>query len=161
MHVYEDWNIDSALKTDMTTYYRIATVLRLCFPSDLCDNGRRLTDQARNRMDAAIRRLVGHGMPKERLQVKALCDRIDILLMKFAEVQDIGAPLLKYLEKCKDAYAQDAVKEKLKPFKDSFHAIRLISIDPQEQSVHRKLLAMYDALIDRGGKYHNSVAKMS
>lgn len=161
MHVYEDWNIDSALKTDMTTYYRIATVLRLCFPSDLCDNGRRLTDQARNRMDAAIRRLVGHGMPKERLQVEALCDRIDILLMKFAEVQDIGAPLLKYLEKCKDAYAQDAVKEKLKPFKDSFHAIRLISIDPQEQSVHRKLLAMYDALIDRGGKYHNSVAKMS
>lgn len=160
MHVYEDWNIDSALKKDMTTYYRIPAVLRLCFPNDLCDNGTHLTGQARTRMDEAVRRLVGHGMPKERLGTKELCDRIDTLLMLFAANQNIGEPLLKYLQECKDDYARDVVKEKLKPFRDSFHAIRLLSIDPQEKSVHRKLLAMYDALIDRGGKYHNNVTKM-
>lgn len=160
MHVYEDWNIDSALKEDMTTYYRISAVLRLCFPDDLCDNGTHLTDQARKRMDEAVRKLVGHGMPKKRLQAKELCDRIDTLLMRFANDQNIGEPLLNYLQECKDDYAQDMVKEKLRPFRDSFHAIRLLSIDPQEKNVHRNLLAMYDALIDRGGKYHNNVTKM-
>lgn len=161
MHVYEDWNIDSALKLDMTTYFRISAVLRLCFPGDLCNNGVCLTEQARKRMDEAVRKLVGHGMPKERLQAKELCDRIDSLLRLFAENRDIGEPLLEYLRRCQSDYAQDAVKEKLKPFYDSFHAIRLLSIDPQEKSAHGYLLRMYDALIDRGGEYHNNVAEMS
>jgi len=150
MHVFEDWDLDSALAEDMTNTYRIPAVLRQCYQDCLDENGQ-LTTAARACIEEAIQRLELHGMPR-RLTAADLCDRIDSLLKQFNENEEIGAPLLEYLRLCKSDYEKDAVKAALQPFTNSYQAIRLLAIDPREPDVHQKLLAMYDALIDRGGR---------
>lgn len=148
MHVFEDWDLDSALDTDMANTYRIPVVLRLCYGHYLGGNGQ-LTVEARDHIEKAILRLELHGMP-HRLDSTKLCNRLDSLLCEFNENEEIGAPLVEYLKQCKIDYDQDTVKTALKPFTDSYQAIRLLSIDPKDPDCNEKLLAMYDALTDRG-----------
>lgn len=128
MHVFEDWDLDSALAEDMANTYRIPAVLRLCYENCL-DGGERLTAEAHSCIEEAIRRLELHGMPP-RLDAAGLCDRIDSLLQTFSENRDIGAPLLEYLHLCKSDYVNDTVKATLQPFANSYQAIRLLAIDP-------------------------------
>lgn len=149
MHVFEDWDLDSALDADMAIPYRISAVLHLCYGH--CLNGvGLLTDEARGCIDSAVTRLEGHGMPAHRLDSAKLCDKLDSLLRKFNENKEASEPLLIYLAQCKSDYEQDAVKAALKPFTDSYQAIRLLNIDPEGPDRHEKLLAMYNALIDKG-----------
>lgn len=150
MHVFEDWDLDSALAEDMTNIYRIPAVLWQCYKNYLDENNQ-LTDAARQCVAKAFQRLELHGMP-HRLVTAELCDRIDGLLKKFSENKEISAPLLDYLSLCKSDYEKDTAKAALRPFADSYQAIRLLNIDPQDSDVHNKLLYMYDALIDRGGR---------
>ena len=151
MHVFEDWDLDSALEKDMANTYRIPSILHLCYGYCLDGSGQ-LTSEARGYIESAILRLEKHGMPEHRLDSTNLCNRLDSLLRKFNENKDVSEPLLTYLYRCKSDYAQNTVKAALKPFADSFQAIRLLAIDPEGPDCHEKLLAMYDALIDREGR---------
>ncbi len=150
MHVFEDWDLDSALAVDMANTYRISAVLHLCY-RDCLDRDGQLTGEAYRRVEEAIGRLEGHGMPP-RLIATELCERINTLLREFNKSKEISEPLLAYLRLCKSDYKKGKVKAALKPFAESYQKIRLLAIDPQESDVHEKLLAMYDALIDRGGR---------
>lgn len=150
MHVFEDWDLNSALAEDMTNTYRIPAVLRQCYADYLDANGQ-LTAAAHKRIDGALQRLELHGMP-HRLDAGDLCGRLNRLLEEFSENEEVSVPLLEYLRLCKSDYEKDAVKATLRPFADSYQAIRLLAIDPRGSDVHNKLLAMYDALIDRGGR---------
>lgn len=149
MHVFEDWDLDSALEKDMANTYRISAVLHLCYGYCL-DGGGQLTNEARGCIERAILCLKGHGMPKHRLDSTKLCNRLNSLLRRFNKNKKVSEPLLTYLCRCKSDYAQEAVKTALKPFADSYQAIRLLAIDPEGPDRHEKLLAMYDALVDRG-----------
>lgn len=150
MHVFEDWDLNSALAEDMTNTYRIPAVLWLCYEDYLDENGQ-LTATARGYIEETLQRLELHGMP-HRLAADNLCDRIDSLLKKFSENKEISAPLLEYLQLCKFNYEKDTVRTALRPFAESYQVIRLLAIDPRNSDVHNKLLVMYDALIDRGGR---------
>ena len=149
MHVFEDWDLKSALSEDMANTYRISAVLRLCSGNCLNSSGQ-LTTEARGRIADALDRLKLHGMPP-RLDANELCNKIDSLLYVFNENEDIGAPLLEYLQMCKSDYEEATVKAALKPFADSYQAIRLLAIDPMDPDCPEKLLAMYNALINKGG----------
>lgn len=149
MHVFEDWDLDSALEVDMANPYRISAVLHLCYRHCLNGEGK-LTDEARGSIDSAIMRLEGHGMPAHRLDSTELCNRLDSLLHKFNENKEVSEPLLTYLRQCKSDYEQDTVKAALRPFTDSYQAIRLLTINPEGPDCHEELLAMYNALIDKG-----------
>lgn len=150
MHVFEDWDLDSALDKDMANTYRIPAVLRLCYSQYLTSDGQ-LTAEANKCIENAILRLESHGMPN-RLDSTGLCDRLNELLCGFNENIEISEPLCEYLRQCKSDYEKDTVKTALKPFTDSYQAIRLLAINPKEQDYRENLLTMYDALTCRGGR---------
>lgn len=150
MHVFEDWDLDSALAEGMTNTYRIPAVLYQCYKDYLDENGQ-LTVTAHKSIEEALQRLELHGMP-HRLSADSLCGRINSLLEKFGENDEISAPLMEYLWLCKSDYEKDTVKAALAPFAESYREIRLLAVDPREPDVHDKLLGMYDALIDKGGR---------
>lgn len=150
MHIFEDWDLNSSLAEDMSNTYRIPAVLWLCY-EDYLDESGQLTSAAYKCIEEALQRLELHGMP-HRLDADDLCGRLDSLLKTFSENEEISAPLLEYLHLCKSDYEKDTVKAALQPFADSYQVIRLLAIDPRDSDVHNKLLVMYDALIDRGGR---------
>lgn len=147
MHVYEDWNIDSALAIEMNYIYRIPAVLHLCYRDCLGDRERQLTQMARERVSVAVARLEGHGMPAGRIDAEALCDRVDNLLGLFDENIRMGTPLLRYLEMCRDYYSRQEVRESLRKFSRSFKKLRLWDMDPENKNVHGRLVEMYQTLL--------------
>ncbi len=147
MHVYEDWDLDSALGlNEMSMTYRIPSVLRLCFSDSLEDGGGRLTREARQRVETAIARLVGHGMPASRLDADKLCGRVDQLLEVFTEAETTGAPLLEYLLLCRQDYQTPEVKKKMRRFSEAFQKVRLFAVDPEEGELQKRLAEMYTTL---------------
>lgn len=147
MHVYEDWNVDSALAIEMNYIYRIPAVLRLCYSNCLKDGQQELTETAQNRVRTAVARLEAHGMPPSRVNAEALCSRINKLLGLFCENTRIGRPLLHYLEMCRDYYSRQEVRESLQKFPDSFKKLRLWDMDPKVKNVHGQLVEMYETLL--------------
>lgn len=145
MHVYEEWDLDSALCREMSSIYRVSAVLRLCF-LDCLENNVCLSHEARRRMEAAVTRLAGHGMPKNRLNAQALCNQVDLLLKDFAATEETGAPLLEYLSDCRRDYSHQRVKEEMDKFSKSFQKIRLLAVDPEGEDLHEKLVEMHSAL---------------
>lgn len=99
MHVYEEWDLDGGRVMNMCAACRIPAVLRLCFRDSLEDH-LRLNDEAREKLEAAIKRLEGHGMPTGRLNAETLCIQVDRHLEAFAAMENEGAPLLEYLSMC-------------------------------------------------------------
>jgi len=147
MHVYEDWDLNSALSPDeMSMTFRIPSVLRLCFSDSLEEGKDRLTRKARQRVKTAIARLVAHGMPESRLNADQLCDQVDQLLNAFAKAGATGAPLLEYLLLCRQDYQAPDVKEKMQRFSKSFRKVRLFAVDPGEENLPKKLVEMYTTL---------------
>lgn len=147
MHVYEDWNVDSALAIEMNYIYRIPAVLRLCYSSGLEDGQQRLTDAAQNRVKTAVAQLEAHGMPQGRVNADALCLRINELLGLFCQNARVGKPLLHYLEMCRDYYSRQAVRKDLQKFSDSFKKLRLWDMNPRAKNVHERLVEMYKTLL--------------
>lgn len=147
MHVYEDWNVDSALAIEMNYIYRIPAVLRLCYSDCLEDGQQKLTQGARNRVKKAVTSLEAHGMPKNRIDAWALCSRVDELLGLFCENARVGKHLLDYLEMCQDCYSKQDVQERLQKFSNSFKKLRLWNINPEAKNVHEQLVEMYETLL--------------
>lgn len=147
MHVYEQWDLDSALSVDeMSITYRVPAVLSLCFKESLEDEGKRLTPAARDQVKTAITRLVAHGMPGNRLDADSLCGRIDELLQAFAESSVTSRPLMDYLSLCREDYQTETVREGMQKFSDAFQKIRLFAADQRGERLHRSLVEMYNAL---------------
>lgn len=144
MHVYEEWDLDGGRVMNMCAACRIPAVLRLCFRDSLEDH-LRLNDEAREKLEAAIKRLEGHGMPTGRLNAETLCIQVDRHLEAFAAMENEGAPLLEYLSMCQEVYQDPRVRKKMDKF-------------PEQVSVHicgllrGGLQFPQDPAADRGAK---------
>lgn len=152
MHVYEDWNLDSALGIEAAKTYRVPAVLRLCFARDLEVGDVYLTQNARKRIAEAVLRYKEHGgMKNSNLDAEKVCCRIEDLLHAFKEDEPIGLCLIRYLEKCILDYKSKNVLGELDEFAQSFQQIRLLSITPNQDTTHDALIEMYYALVNRRG----------
>ena len=149
-HIYEDWDLDSSLPKETPKIFRIAAVLRLCFPGALSSNQIILTCDARQSIADAANRLIAHGVSEKRLDANALCNRVDDLLNMFKEHASAGQYLLDYLGLCIDEYEKIDAFNKLKPFAEGFKRIRLHTIDPNAENTRDKIVEMYYALINVG-----------
>ncbi len=153
MHVYEDWDPDFSLELEMANEYRIPAVLRLCFRNSLDTKQCSLTEACKKSVADAIECLEAHGIPKERLNAREICTRVDELLQKYKQNEAVAQPLMDYLQACLNEYTELGVWNKLQKYANSFKKIRLLSIKPNSEDVNKRLVNMYYALIHRrGGK---------
>ena len=150
--VYEDWNPDDSLPQDDPSRFRISAVLYLLFQKDLTMDELRLCPAAKAAIKDAVAQLEAHGMRRDRIDPQALCTRVNALLSDFEQRLWIGEPLLDYLKLCLDNYEKAGAWEALASYRNDFQRIRLLSIEPDAEDTHSRIIAMYRALITGGEK---------
>ena len=144
--VFEEWNISIALPTDAPYTYRIASVLRVCFPDALNDEKTALTQAAQNELAAAIDNLIRHQMPDERLQCGELVSQIELLLQRYHDDCEWTAePLEEYLRLCQRAY-KDTKHERMERYQRAFKQVRLLEGNVDSDGVTQ----MFSSLISIG-----------
>lgn len=144
--VFEEWNISIALPTDAPYTYRIASVLRVCFPDALNDEKTALTQAAQNELAAAIDNLIRHQMPDERLQCGELVSQIEFLLQRYHDDCEWTAePLEEYLRLCQRAY-KDTKHERMERYQRAFKQVRLLEGNVDSDGVTQ----MFSSLISIG-----------
>lgn len=144
--VFEEWNVSIALPTDAPYTYRIASVLRVCFPDALNDEKTALTQAAQNELAAAIDNLIRHQMPDERLQCGELVSQIELLLQRYHDDCEWTAePLEEYLRLCQRAY-KDTKHERMERYQRAFKQVRLLEGNVDSDGVTQ----MFSSLISIG-----------
>lgn len=144
--VFEEWNISIALPADAPYTYRIASVLRVCFPDALNDEKTALTQAAQNELAAAIDNLIRHQMPDERLQCGELVSQIELLLQRYHDDCEWTAePLEEYLRLCQRAY-KDTRHERMERYQRAFKQVRLLEGNVDSDGVTQ----MFSSLISIG-----------
>ena len=144
--VFEEWNVSIALPTDAPYTYRIASVLRVCFPDALNDEKTALTQAAQNELAAAIDNLIRHQMPDERLQCGELVSQIEFLLQRYHDDCEWTAePLEEYLRLCQRAY-KDTKHERMERYQRAFKQVRLLEGNVDSDGVTQ----MFSSLISIG-----------
>ena len=135
-----------ALPADAPYIYRIASVLRVCFPDALNDEKTALTQAAQNELAAAIDNLIRHQMPDERLQCGELVSQIELLLQRYHDDCEWTAePLEEYLRLCQRAY-KDTKHERMERYQRAFKQVRLLEGNVDSDGVTQ----MFSSLISIG-----------
>lgn len=144
-YIYEELDLDRALPLEETKIYRISAVINTCFKEQL--NKTKLSEEACQKINAAILKLTAHGMPAM-VDYKELCRRVNCLLNLFNQNKLIGEPLMQYLEYCIVQYKSKDIFTELNCFSKSFNKIKLLNVIPNESDTNEKLIQMYYALIN-------------
>ena len=158
MHLYEDWDPNFSLESEMANEYRIPAVLRLCFPESLDTEKSNLNESCKKSFASSIKCLEMYGMPKGRLCANEICERVGTLLQAFKENEVVAKPLMDYLQACLNKYSKLHVWENLEKYAESFKKIRLLSIVPGSESANEQLVKMYYSLIHWEGNTNVSSA---
>ena len=127
--IYEKWDLDVSLAQTEPNRFRIPIILRTCFSNMLSPDQNRLSKAARKELEKAVTQLEKHGMPKDRIDTKALIQHVDALLDQNDDVKWIAEALENYLKLCQDNYFQSkSEQEKMERYQQAFQKIRILNL---------------------------------